>query len=175
VKETLDFLERFIKTGVEDIRSNIMEDPEEDWEPVLFLLNEEENKISPIELTPLFTDELRKDFAAEVAIPAAIRETGATAMGMLASAWMVKISTKGVDPEKEECIDMLVPPSAHPGRVENLIMFLADQETIRFLTAEIKRYEGKPPELGEWVPHPEADGATGRMYEAPLRALRGEE
>lgn len=171
----LERIEYVAKEGVEYIRREM--DLDEDWGGVLFMANEEEEKVKLMPIGMFFENTLTKDLVGQLVIPYALHKFKAKAFGMLVTAWTVHTDAGNVN-DGDEIIDMLVPPSQHPQRTESLILFLADKTSQRFSSAEIKRPEGADhPELSEWNERDldEQHQLGGRLWDGPIKALRGEE
>ena len=166
----LEKLQLAITDGAHEVQEHL--DIDDDWQTILFLAEDDE-KCTVLPLQHLMNTETGKDLVGEVIIPMMIEKTGAKAMGIITTAWTVRANTEGL-PEGETPIDMLIRPSLHPNREEILLIMLADQETQRIMTADIARPEGADhPELSEWRVE-DADEFGGRLWDAPIKALRGE-
>lgn len=172
-RDMLKDLEAMVKHGVEMIRRDM--EIEDDWAPIVFLDRPPGGGIAVLPIGEFMENEKMKDIAGEIVIPLAIKKYRSKAIAIVMTAWVVVIDNPGDD--VEEVIDALVPPSKHPRRREEVVLFLADQTRVSVIRAEIKRPRGSEhPELGAWS-EDDMNGAKmlgGRLWDGPIKALREE-
>jgi hypothetical protein len=159
------------QTGVAAVQESFT-DPDDDWEPVMFAISDDENVV--IGLPPAaFASDRAKDMLCDVALPGIILAGRVRALVMVMSTWEVEYTKefpRSADPHRQ------MPPSQHPRRREALYLSGLTATLTRSLRADIQRHPDAPPTLGEWrvreADHPNYD-VTGRFI-APLQEALGQ-
>lgn len=138
--------------------------PDDDWEPVLFMQDREENQ-STIAMGPFMGDAADKQMLATVALPAMINMFEATRIVMVMSTWTADV------PRETDL--STVQPSKLPNRIEKLLVMELDCNGVqRVAFAPILRDGVNPPSLGEWEPTEGFESFVGRFVDPLVAALR---
>jgi hypothetical protein len=145
-----------LKESVEDIALRL--NPEEDWAPVFFLLND---KGEMYQVMASFENDEEKDFYGRLLIPSLILKYNISIYGFVSTAWMAK--------EKSATHRSEVLPVDHPDRVEIIILEARSFDKSKSMIASIKRQKKKHPTLESWK---EFNGTTqGRFVDTVMKAL----
>lgn len=161
-------IERFTEV-VKDAATSmptLFEEPDDDWAPVAMILGYKEGQeglgvgVAPI--PPAWLED--KDELVKL-LRKAIKEYRAVAIGLVLSAWMLRLEKDEVEhPELD-----LPRPSESEDREEILTVSILAANEEHFLMAEIKRDNENPPTLGEWET---SDDSSGRFVEPLVDALK---
>lgn len=154
----------YVQMTVEEIKDG-HQNPDDDWGSIAIAHSDEENIVLGFDpqlfATPESKDRL-KDILSQL-----IREKNIHTFVLVLSAWsVVHKHVPGTNPEEPGHL----PPSEDPNRQEVLIITGLDAEGVSSRSAEIERFEDKPPSLGEWK---DASDVSGRFVESFLDALKG--
>lgn len=156
---------KMVKDGVEAVGKSF-EQPDDDWMPVLFLLDAD-NQGTWVGIDGRFmaSPESKNRLMRDVIKPM-IAASGAKKMATVFSAWGVQLDKD----EVEERGAPSVPPSKHPDRMEMVMVTCFDSEKVVSYQANIQRDDENPPTLAAWEELPE--GMTGRFVDGVQDTLR---
>lgn len=134
----IDVVSRIAKQGVADVRKRLA--PDEDWDPVLIGLGDEEADIIAFPVMATTKDAV-VDMLAHIA-----RTNRYRAIAVVNTAWYVELPKGEID--AYEASDRT--PSTDPNRQEAVTILAMDAEVMRLERALITRRRRKPPRLGPW-------------------------
>lgn len=144
-------------------------EPDDDWEPMIFLKPGDESEGWPIlPVGPFMQSNATKNILAEAVIPSAVERFQATEVVMILSTWTSENSSKMLHETGE-----YKPPSEQDDRKELLMLSeIKSTGAGRHAFAPIERHEDGPPTLGEWEELEQEADITGRFVEPVVRALK---
>jgi hypothetical protein len=154
-----------LASGARSIERSFTE-PDDDWEPVWVV-------ITPDGQGTMLGSEMHKHTTAEI-VGSYARKVGAHVVGYIGSTWSLD---SGAIPESErkriwEMVEAGTPVSEMPYRTEAVTITLYSASQIQLYTAEITRFEDKPPVLGDFTRFDLAADISGAMVEPVQAGLR---
>jgi hypothetical protein len=155
--QTFERLRECLKWVISEA-TEMIDDPDGDWPPCLFVENEETILTRPLGGFPMNTEE-QKDYLAEVVIPEIVREERGHRAGLYFPA-----ITQG-----DERLDRYGSSASHPRSREVVVLLAVDRDHCEAWLSFIKRWRHQGPTVGKWLQA--IDFPEGRFVEPLRRAV----
>lgn len=131
----------YLQTGARLVGMSFTE-PTDDWKPLAHFMGEDKQGMLPLS----FENDEEKNFMSE-AIAKCARMLDAKVVGLITSAWQVKVDKSEVD---VDAVTTEVRPSQDPRREEVLVLSIISADKQVGYVARIIRDGKTPPTLGPW-------------------------